>query len=160
MPSTCRRLRASCSSIPSDLDTITSGPFLIDHDQKLQIQAGVYYDVLSTGLWFGKMSGTTPGSWPTSDRRISSATPTTPSRFRTSTSNHAGTGLDPNRIKARTIVDFQVGYDLQKVAIPVQLQFMVLNATNVLGLYNVLSTFGGTHVIPPRRFVGQAVVHF
>ena len=44
--------------------------------------------------------------------------------------------------------------------VPVQLQFMVLNAFNVQGLYNILSTFGGTHVIPPRRLVGQATLSF
>ena len=46
------------------------------------------------------------------------------------------------------------------VRIPAQFQFMVLNATDVQGLYNILSTFGGTHVIPPRRFVGQVNVNF
>ena len=43
---------------------------------------------------------------------------------------------------------------------PLQLQFMVLNAFDVKGLYNILSVFGGTHVIPPRRFVGQVQVAF
>ena len=38
---------------------------------------------------------------------------------------------------------------------------MVLNApTDVKGLYNILSTFGGTHVIPPRRVAGQTVITF
>jgi len=142
------------------LDTITGGPFLIDHDQKLQIQGALYYDVLNTGLWLGSNvrydSGLVSGVGPAdiaNDPDNSFAIPFI-------NTNHAGTGLDPYRIKARTIVDFQVGYDLNKVAIPLQLQFMVLNAFDVQGLYNILSTFGGTHVIPPRRFVGQVLVHF
>ena len=124
-------------------------------------QAGaLYYDVLNTGLWLGSNvrydSGLVSGVGPADiadDPDNSFAIPFI-------NTNHAGTGLDPYRIKARTIVDFQVGYDLNKIAIPLQLQFMVLNAFDVQGLYNILSTFGGTHVIPPRRFVGQALVHF
>ena len=142
------------------LDSITGGPFLIDHDQKLQIQAGLYYDVPKTALWFGTnvrydsglVSGVGYGDL-ISDPNNYFAIPYIDF-------NHAGTDLDPYRIKPRTIVDFQVGYDLAKVAVPVQLQFMVLNAFDVKGLYNVLSTFGGTHVIPPRRFVGQALFTF
>jgi outer membrane receptor protein involved in Fe transport len=142
------------------LDTITGGPFLIDHDQKLQIQGGLYYDVSKTGLWLGTNvrydSGLVSGVGPAdiaNDPDNSFAIPYIDA-------NHAGTGLDPYRIKARTIVDFQVGYDLSKFRIPAQIQFMVLNATDVQGLYNILSTFGGTHVIPPRRFVGQVNVNF
>ena len=73
---------------------------------------------------------------------------------------NSGTELDPNRVKPRTVADFQVGYDLAKVNVPVQLQFMILNAFDTKGVYNILSVFGGTHVIPPRRFVGQALFTF
>jgi hypothetical protein len=142
------------------LDTITGGPFLIDHDQKLQIQGALYYDVSTTGLWLGTNvrydSGLVSGVGPADI----AGDPDNAFAIPYINTDHAGTGLDPYRIKARTVVDFQVGYDLSKIKIPVQLQFMVLNATNVQGLYNILSTFGGTHVIPPRRFVGQAQVAF
>jgi len=33
---------------------------------------------------------------------------------------------------------------------PLSIQADPLNATNKKGVYNILSTFGGTHVIPPR----------
>ncbi|HTY41879.1 MAG TPA: TonB-dependent receptor [Thermoanaerobaculia bacterium] len=142
------------------VDAITGGPFLIDHDQKLQIQGGLYYDISKTGLWLGAnvrydsglVSGAGYGDL-INDPDNYFAIPYIDF-------NHLGTDLDPYRIKARTTVDFQVGYDLNKVALPLQLQFMVLNATDVKGLYNVLSTFGGTHVIPPRRFVGQVQIAF
>ena len=74
---------------------------------------------------------------------------------------NSGAELDPNRIKPRTICDFQVGYGLSTVQrFRVQLQFMILNAFDTKGVYNILSVFGGTHVIPPRRFVGQATFAF
>ena len=144
----------------SDLDTITSGPFLIDHDQKLQVQLGLYYDVLKTGFWLGTNVRYDSGLVADVGPEDLIGDPDNAFAIPYINFNHANTGLDPNRIKARTTVDFQVGYDLNKIAVPLQLQFMILNATNVQGLYNVLSTFGGTHVIPPRRFVGQVQVAF
>ena len=35
------------------LDTITGGPFLIDHDQKLAGQGALIYDVGDSGIWAG-----------------------------------------------------------------------------------------------------------
>jgi len=35
------------------LDTITGGPFLIDHDQKLQAQGALNYDLGASGVWLG-----------------------------------------------------------------------------------------------------------
>ncbi|HTO87691.1 MAG TPA: TonB-dependent receptor [Thermoanaerobaculia bacterium] len=141
------------------IDAITGGPFLIDHDQKLQIQAGLYYDVQKTGLWLGANvrydSGLVTDASPedlVGDPDNAFAIPYIVV--------HSGTDLDPNRIKARTVCDFQIGYDLSRIHIPVQLQFMILNAFDTQGVYNILSVFGGTHVIPPRRFVGQALVTF
>ena len=141
------------------LDAITGGPFLIDHDQKLQIQAGVYYDVGKTGLWLGTNVRYDSGL----------VTDASPDELLEDPDNafaapyvkvNSGGDLDPNRIKPRTICDFQVGYGLSQFKIPVQLQFMILNAFDTKGVYNILSVFGGTHVIPPRRFVGQATVAF
>jgi hypothetical protein len=63
---------------------------------------------------------------------------------------HSNTDLDPNRIKPRTILDFSLGADLQRYHIPLSVQADLLNAANKKGVYNILSTFGGTHVIPPR----------
>jgi hypothetical protein len=132
------------------LDTITAGPFLIDHDQKLQAQLGLIYDVAGTGVWVGSNvrydSGLVTGADPASlatDPDNSFAIPYI--------AVHSGGGLDPNRVKPRTIVDLSVGADLQKFGnFPLSLQADLLNATNKKGVYNVLSTFGGTHVIPPR----------
>ncbi len=60
---------------------------------------------------------------------------------------HSGTDLDPNRIKARTIANFSFGLDLASRGVPVSIQADLLNAFDTQGLYNILSVFGGTHVI-------------
>lgn len=131
------------------LDTLTGGPFLIDHDQKLQAQGGLIYDLGQSGVWVGTnvrydsglVTHADPGSL-ASDPDNFFAAPFI--------AEHANTELDPNRIKPRTIVDFSLGADLQHYHVPLSLQADVLNATNKKGVYNILSTFGGTHVIPPR----------
>ncbi len=141
------------------VDAITGGPFLIDHDQKLQVQAGVYYDLAKTGLWLGTNVRYDSGL----------VTDTSPQELLQDPDNafaapyvkvNSGADLDPNRIKPRTICDFQVGADLATYHLPFSVQFMVLNAFDVKGVYNILSVFGGTHVIPPRRFVGQMTINF
>jgi len=131
------------------LDAIAGGPFLIDHDQKLQAQLGLTYDIGETGVWFGANgrydSGLVTGADPASlatDPDNSFAIPYI--------AVHSGTDLDPNRVKPRTILDFSLGADLQKYSLPLSVQVDLLNATNKKGVYNILSTFGGTHVIPPR----------
>ena len=142
------------------VDSITGAPFLIDHDQKLQIQAGVYYDVgedrpLARGqrpLRLGPRDRRRPGGAPAgSGQRVRRAVRQRQQRD----GARSRIGSSPARS-----ADFQVGYDLAKVHIPVQLQFMILNAFDTKGVYNILSVFGGTHVIPPRRFVGQALFTF
>ena len=44
--------------------------------------------------------------------------------------------------------------------LPVALQADLLNAFDTQGVYNIQSVFGGTHVIPPRRFAVRATVSF
>jgi Carboxypeptidase regulatory-like domain len=141
------------------VDAITGGPFLIDHDQKIQLQSGIFYDVGDTGVWLG------------SNIRYDSGlvTDTTPEELLADPDNafaapfvqvNSGTDLDPNRIKPRTIVDFSIGADLAKYHVPVDLQVVLLNAFDKKGVYNILSVFGGTHVIPPRRVAVRARVSF
>jgi hypothetical protein len=131
------------------LDAITGGPFLIDHDQKLQAQAALIYDIGTSGFWAGTNirydSGLVSGASPddvANDPDNAFAAPFI--------AVHSGTDLDPNRIKPRTIFDFSIGADLKTRGLPVSLQADLLNATNKKGLYNIQSVFGGTHVIPPR----------
>lgn len=133
----------------SAVDSITGGPFLIDHDQKLQAQSALIYDIAATGVWISTNVRYDSGL----------VTDANPEDLVNDADNffaapyivvHSGTDLDPNRIKSRTIVDFSLGADLQKYRIPVSVQADLLNATNRKGLYNIESVFGGTHVTPPR----------
>ncbi|MGZ4778987.1 MAG: TonB-dependent receptor [Thermoanaerobaculia bacterium] len=131
------------------LDAITGGPFLIDHDQKLQAQAALIYDIGRTGFWAGTNVRYDSGLVTDAD----------PAELLADPDNffaapyvvvHSGTDLDPNRIQPRTIIDFSLGADLKTHGVPLSIQADVLNATNKKGLYNIASVFGGTHVIPPR----------
>jgi len=131
------------------LDTITGGPFLIDHDQKLQGQGALLYDFGQSGVWVGTNirydSGLVTGADPLSildDPDNAFAAPYIVV--------HTGGDLDPNRIKSRTVVDFSIGADLQQYHIPLSIQADLLNANNEKGVYNIESVFGGTHVTPPR----------
>jgi len=143
----------------SSVEAITGAPFLIDHDQKLQIQASIYYDIAKTGLWLGANVRYDSGLVTDASPEDLAGDPDNAFAIPYIQVN-SGTDLDPNRIKPHTVTDFQIGYDLSKVNLPLQLQFMVLNAFDTKSVYNILSVFGGTHVIPPRRFVGQVQVTF
>jgi hypothetical protein len=58
-------------------------------------------------------------------------------------------------VASRTVWSFSLGARLHSHGIPVELQLDLLNAFDEKGLYNFQSTFGGTHVIPPRTFAGR-----
>jgi hypothetical protein len=61
---------------------------------------------------------------------------------------------NPDRVKARNLFDAAFGTDnlfhaeRRKIA----LRFTVTNLTNKVALYNFLSTFSGTHFVPPRAY--------
>jgi Carboxypeptidase regulatory-like domain len=131
------------------VDAISGAPFLIDHDQKLAAQGGLLWDIGQSGVWVG-----------TSVRYDSGlVTDAAPDELLADPDNafaapfvvvHTGTELDPNRIKERTIASFSVGLDLARHKVPLSIQADLLNAFDTAGVYNILSVFGGTHVIPPR----------
>jgi hypothetical protein len=131
------------------LDSLTSGPFIIDHDQDLQLQSGVSYDLGNTGFWLaanvrydsGLVTDADPGSL-TADPDNSWAAPYV--------KVNSGSNFDPNRIRSRTIWDLSVGGDLAHYRVPISIQVDLLNAFDEKGVYNILSVFGGTHAIPPR----------
>jgi hypothetical protein len=69
---------------------------------------------------------------------------------------------NPPRIAPRHLFDFSVGTDnlLGTDRKKLTLRFTATNITNKKALYNFLSTFSGTHFIPPRTFQIQAGVTF
>jgi Carboxypeptidase regulatory-like domain len=141
------------------VDAITGGPFLIDHDQKLQAQGGILWDIGTSGLWLGANvrydSGLVTGVAPEDllgDPDNAFAAPFIVV--------HPGGDLDPNRIKERTVANFSAGFELTRYHVPLTLQADLLNAFDTQGVYNIESVFGGTHVIPPRTLAVRARYSF
>jgi hypothetical protein len=143
----------------SVLGSVTSGPFLIDHDQDLQLQSGVTYDLGKSGVWLGANvrydSGLVSGAAPSDLVGDPDNAWAIPYIRVTDNSN-----LNPDRIKSRTIWDFSVGMDLARFRLPVSVQVDVLNAFDWKGVYNILSIMGGTHVIPPRTVAARVKFTF
>jgi Carboxypeptidase regulatory-like domain len=139
------------------LDALAGGPFVIDHDQNLQLQAGLVYSIARTGAWVGGnvrydsglVTDVSPGDL-VGDPDNAFAIPYV--------RVNSGTWRDPNRVAGRTIWDFSLGYDLKRADLPISFQVDVLNAFDTRGVYNILSVFGGTHVIPPRTIAGRVRV--
>jgi hypothetical protein len=62
---------------------------------------------------------------------------------------------NPDRVKPRHVFNLGVGTDNlfhKEGTQRVTLRFSIVNLTNQVSLYNFLSTFGGTHFIPPRTY--------
>ncbi|WP_306591527.1 TonB-dependent receptor [Geothrix sp. 21YS21S-4] len=123
--------------------------FLIDHDQKLSAQAGVTYEHQGfTAQVIGRYdSGLVAG-----DPTEVAGNPDYDFGSRYVRLDSEGTW----RIQPRTTWNLSVGQewtlaDHHRLAVGLDL----LNATDEKGLYNFLSTFGGTHVIPPRTLAAR-----
>jgi hypothetical protein len=61
---------------------------------------------------------------------------------------------NPDRVKPRSLFDIALGTDnvFKAERNKVSLRFTIMNVTNKLALYNFLSTFSGTHFVPPRTY--------
>ncbi|HEY8020448.1 MAG TPA: TonB-dependent receptor [Thermoanaerobaculia bacterium] len=133
------------------LDSLTAGPFLIDHDQDLQEQLGAFWDLPGNAFWLGVTqrydSGLVTDAGTPADVLASPDTAYALPFIRFDES--------PQRIKSRTIWSFSLGARLQRFGLPLELQLDLLNAFDESGLYNFQSVFGGTHVIPPRTIAGR-----
>jgi len=138
------------------IDSLTGGDFVIDHDQDLQEQAGLFFDVPKTGFWLGLTqrydSGLVADAGSPEDVLSSPDTAYADPYLRYD--------QDPQRVKSRTVWSFSLGARLQQYGLPLELQLDVLNAFDARGLYNFQSVFGGTHVIPPRTVAGRVKVVF
>ena len=69
---------------------------------------------------------------------------------------------NPPRVDPRHMFDLAVGWDniLRHDRYKTNLTFTVLNLTNKYALYNFLSTFSGTHFVPPRTYTAQLTFEF
>jgi len=123
--------------------------FLIDHDQKLSAQMGIAYD-------FEGLTAQVVG------RYDSGLVANNPAQVNGNPDYAFGANyvrLDSEgtwRIKPRTTWDVNVAQEWKVSATRrLSLGLDLLNATNEKGLYNFLSTFGGTHVVPPRTLAAH-----
>jgi hypothetical protein len=133
------------------LDTLAGGSFVIDHDQDLQEQLGVFWDIPKTGYWLGVTqrydSGLVTDAGTLADVLASPDTAFAAPYLRF--------GEDPQRIRPRTVWNLSLGARLKQYGFPFEVQLDVLNLFDEKGLYNFQSVFGGTHVIPPRTVAGR-----
>jgi hypothetical protein len=61
---------------------------------------------------------------------------------------------NPDRVKPRNLFDVAFGTDnlFHGERYKMKLRFTVTNLTNKVALYSFLSTFSGTHFVPPRTY--------
>ena len=136
------------------VDAINGGPFLIDHDESLEAQGGLSYDFGKSGVWVA--ANVRYDSGLVSGAAVSDIIGDPDNSFAAPFIRPGnGTDLDPDRIAPRTIWNFSLGADLARYGVPFSVQADLLNAFDKQGVYNILSTFGGTHVIPPRTIAGR-----
>ena len=117
--------------------------FLIDHDQKLSAQSGLIFEREGfTAQVIGRYDSGLVAKDPAGAR----GNPDYAFGVDYVRLDSQGTW----RIKPRTTWDLSLGQEWKLATRRLALGLDLLNATDEKGLYNFLSTFGGTHVIPPR----------
>jgi len=69
---------------------------------------------------------------------------------------------NPPRIAPRNLFDASIGHDnlFHGDKYKISLQLTAINVTNKYALYNFLSTFSGTHYVPPRSLTAEVGLHF
>jgi hypothetical protein len=128
------------------VDLLSSGPFRIDHDQRLSIHGTIQYDA-PANLWFG-------GSARYDSGLVSN--PSDPAKVAADFDfadllPYVNLTSDVPRVRPRTIVDAVAGYDVRSRGRRVwSVQMQVTNVTNRTALYNFQSVFVGTRVVQPR----------
>jgi hypothetical protein len=140
-----------------EVDVINQGPFVIDHDQDLQEQLGLYWDIPHSAFWLGMTqrydSGLVTDAGTEAD--VLGGGPDT-----AYAAPYINFNSDPQRVKGRMVWDFSLGAHLARFGLPLSVELDALNAFDKLGLYNYMSTFGGTHVIAPRELAGRISYSF
>jgi len=128
--------------------------FVIDHDQKLAGQLGFRFERAGA---YAQVVARYDSGLVGNDPTLAAGNPDL--AFGGSYVHRDGEGIW--RINPRTIWSVSAGK-----AFPLggrralQLGLDLLNATDVKGLYNFMSVFGGTHVIPPRTLAGRVAFSF
>jgi len=128
------------------VDLLTSGPFVIDHDQKLSLQSTAHYDA-------------TRELWASASVRYDSglvANPSSPSAVARDPDYsdllpYVLLGRAPARVRARTVADVALGYQKWRSDRKIwSIEAQISNLFNTTALFNFQSVFVGTRLIPPR----------
>jgi hypothetical protein len=128
------------------IDLLSSGPFIIDHDQKLGIQGTATYRPR-------------PNLWASVSTRYDSGLVTNPSDPKKVAADpdyadllpYVNLSSNPPRVNPRTIVDVAAGYEHRKSERRAwEAVVQVTNLTNETALYNFQSIFVGTRLVQPR----------
>lgn len=139
------------------VDLLSSGPFAIDHDQRLGVHGTVSYDAPGP-WWFGGALRYDSGlvSNP-SDPAVVAADPDFADLL-----PFVNLDAEIPRVRPRTILDLAAGFDLKnsRRGRVWSLQAQLTNATNRIALYNFQSIFVGTRLVQPRTVAVRLARHF
>jgi hypothetical protein len=128
--------------------------FLIDHDQKLSAQLGLIFERQG---FTGQVLGRYDSGLVATDPAAAAGNPDLTFGAPYVRQDAEGTW----RIKPRTTWNLSLGqtWTIQGTR-RLSLGLDLLNATDEKGLYNFLSVFGGTHVMPPRTLAARIKYRF
>jgi hypothetical protein len=138
------------------VDLLSSGPFAIDHDQRLSVHGTANYDVPGCG-------------WAGASVRYDSGLVANPSDPRVVAADPDYADLLPYvdlvstvpRVTPRTIVDAAGGCDVGSGSRRTwSIQLQATNLTNRTALYNFQSVFVGTRLVQPRTFAVRVKRYF
>ncbi len=128
--------------------------FLIDHDQKLSAQLGVVFE---RSGFTAQLVGRHDSGLVAKDPAAVAGNPDYAFGVPMVRLDSEGTW----RVRPRTIWNLSASQGWKRAGHrQVSLGLDLLNATDERGLYNFLSTFGGTHVLPPRTLAVHLKVGF
>lgn len=139
------------------VDLLSSGPFAIDHDQRLALHGTLSYD--PSGPWWmgasvrydsGLVSNPSDPAEVAADPDFADLLP------------YVNLDADVPRVRPRTIVDLATGLDLRSArgARSWSAQVQLTNVTNRTALYNFQSVFVGTRLVQPRTLAVRVTRHF
>lgn len=129
------------------VERLEAGAFRIDHDQSFSSQGTVMYQHES-GVWTG-LTVRYDSGLPVEIEDLAEAAADLDINRELELVNLT---QDPLRVKSRLVWDWSIGVDYPHEKPKVAFQFDIRNLTDEKRLFNYLSVFSGTHIIPPRTF--------
>ncbi len=135
-----------------------TGPYLIDHDEKLTLQLGIRYEKQG---FYGQAIGRYDSGLIAGDPASVAGNPDYDFGVPYVRREQDSLVGQVYRIRPRTVWNFSLGQEIPLGAKrSLQVGLDLLNAFDEKGLYNFLSVFGGTHVIPPRTLAARLKFRF